>query len=102
LVSAHINWGEAMELHRVFYVVVGLIALVGVSGFLVAAIFKDENNRRISFKAGTYGLTLAGMTLMVGSMFKLFGSSELFYGLLLVVFGTGAEMLPAKRDRLSG
>ncbi len=91
-----------MELHRLFYVAVGLIALVGVSGFLVAAIFKDENNRRISFKAGTCGLTLTGMTLMVGSMFKLFGSSELFYGLLLVVLGTGAEMLPAERDRLSG
>jgi hypothetical protein len=39
---------------------------------------------------------------MVGSMFNLFGSSELFYGLLLVVFGTGAEMLPAKRGRVAG
>jgi len=31
-----------------------------------------------------------------------FGSSELLYRLLLVVFGTGAEMFPAKRDRVPG
>jgi hypothetical protein len=91
-----------MELHQLFYVAVGLIALVGAGCFLLAAIFKDESNRRVIFKVGTYGLTLTGMTLMVGSMFNLFGSSELFYGLLLVVFGTGAEMFPAKRDKVSG
>jgi len=87
-----------MELHRLFYAAVGLIVLVGASCLFIAAIFKDESNRRITFKAGTYGLTLGGMALMVGSMFKLFGSNELFDGLLLVLFGTGAEMLPAKPD----
>jgi hypothetical protein len=86
-----------MESRWLFYVAVGLILVVGASCLLITAILKDDRSRRISFKAGTYGLTLSGMALMVGSMFNLFGSNELYYGLLLVVFGTGAEILPAER-----
>jgi hypothetical protein len=85
-----------MKVLWLFYVAVGLLALVGASGLLIAAIFKDDSSRRMIFKVGTYGLILTGLALMLGSMSNLFGSNELFDGLLLIVFGTGAEMLPAK------
>jgi peptidoglycan/LPS O-acetylase OafA/YrhL len=85
-----------MKVLWLFYVAVGLLALVGASSLLIAAIFKDDSSRRMIFKVGTYGLILTGLALMLGSMSKLFGSNELFDGLLLIVFGTGAEMLPAK------
>lgn len=77
----------------------GVLACVGLGGILTAVALKDPCRRKRSFRLGTYGLTLGGLVLMLGSIAGWLGSSEMFGGLLMVVFGTGSALLPTKASK---
>jgi hypothetical protein len=72
----------------------GLLASIGVVGVFVAAVSKNPGVRKASFKVGTYGFTLGGLALMLGGAAGWFESKLFFGGLLMVLVGTGSNLLP--------
>ena len=72
----------------------GLLAMIGLGGVFAGILLKAEPRRRQVFRIGTVGLTLSGLVLLLGSLIGWLGSNEMFGGLLLVVFGTGASLMP--------
>jgi hypothetical protein len=79
-------------------VAAGLSATIGAGGLFMASLFRDDRRRRLTFKVGTYGLTMGGLLLMLGSVAGVFGPQELWGGLLMAVFGTGSSILPRRRS----
>jgi len=73
----------------------GVFAAIGVAGVLVAAVSRNPCVRRASFKFGTLGLTLGGLALMLGGAAGWFEPEVLSGGLLMVLVGTGSNLVPA-------
>jgi hypothetical protein len=75
----------------------GVLAAIGAVGVVIAAVSKDGSPRRLSFKVGAYGLALGGVVLMLGGLAGWFRPTDAFGGLLMVVFATGSNVLPAQK-----
>jgi hypothetical protein len=78
-------------------ITVGLLAALGLAGILVGAALRQPGPRRRSFRVGSVAMTIAGVLLMLASLVGLAGTDQLFGGLMMALFGTGAS-LPAVKD----
>ncbi len=74
----------------------GILASIGVVGLFMTAAFKDEGRRNLCFRVGASGFTLGGLVLMLGAVAGQLETSCLYGGLLMAVFGTGANLLPSR------
>jgi hypothetical protein len=75
----------------------GLLVLIGVVGMVAAVASKAAARRSRLFRAGSFALTAAGLVLMGASLTGWAGSNELFGGLMLTLFGSGASLAPQKK-----
>lgn len=85
-----------MTLAMIMTVTAGVFAAVGLGGVLIGASHAHSAGGKRSFLIGSMALALAGLVMLVSGMTGLGGSSELFGGLMLLIFGT-AITLPARR-----
>ncbi len=72
----------------------GVLASIGIGGIIMAVVFRDAGRRQLSFRVGAIGLTLGGLVLMLGAVAGGLESKAVFGGLLMVLFGTGSNLLP--------
>jgi hypothetical protein len=77
----------------------GVLATIGLGSVLLASAIKEEALRQRLFNLGASGLTICGAVLMVGSLFGWQNADAIFLGLLLVVFGSDAKLLPGNSCR---
>jgi hypothetical protein len=77
----------------------GVLASVGMGGLVMAAASKDAGRRTRSLRVGAGGLTVAGLVVMVGGVAGWIAPSEVYGGILMVLFGTGLRLPPARTSR---
>ncbi len=81
-------------------VAAGILATIGLGGILLAAAAsKDPDLSGRCFKVGLHALCLGGLVLLVGSVAGWAGANAMFGGLMMVLFGTDAKLLPANKSR---
>jgi hypothetical protein len=76
--------------------VAGLLSMIGLGGIFTGVVLRAERLRSRAFRIGTVALTFSGLVLMLGSLIGWLGTNEMFGGLLLLMFGTGARLMPLK------
>ncbi len=80
-------------------VAAGVLATIGLGGILLAAAAKDPDRRDRRFKVGLSALCLGGLVLLVGSVAGWSGADAMFGGLMMVLFGADAKLLPANQRK---
>ena len=85
-----------MSLSYVITLLAGLLAAVGLFGVLGGAAMPAGAGRLRVFRVGAVALTLAGLVECAGSIAGAAGTDALVIGILLLVFGTGVSIGPAR------
>lgn len=88
-----------MSAHWLITVFAGCLAAIGLVGTMFGAMVNASSVLRQCFTTGRWCLCLAGLLLMLGSLVGILETSELFNGLLMVLFGSGASLEPSKRTQ---
>ena len=83
-----------MSMTAIVTLAAGILGTIGLGGILCAGSTSDEARREWLFRLGAGGLTIGGLVLMVGSLLDWQGSDAMFLGLMMVVFGVDAKVLP--------
>lgn len=85
-----------MTLSMIITVAAGLFSAIGLGGVLIGASFANRAGGRRSFLIGSAALTLAGLVMLLAGLTGIGGTSELFGGFMLLIFGTTVT-LPIRR-----
>lgn len=85
-----------MTVAMIMTVMAGLLSAIGLGGVLIGAARPGREGSKRIFLIGSMSLTLAGLVMLVSGMIGVGGTSELFGGLMLIIFGTSIT-LPAHR-----
>ncbi len=80
-------------------VAAGILATVGLGGILLGAAAKDPDRSGRCAKVGLHALCLGGLVLLVGSVAGWSGADAMFCGLMMVLFGADAKLLPANQRK---
>ncbi len=81
--------------------VAGLLAALGFSGILFGAAVRTSPHRQRIFRFGSIAMAVGGLVLMLGAMIGVSDGSNLFGGLMMLIFGT-AVSLPGAATRANG
>jgi len=87
-----------MSLGSLIVIAASVVAAFGGAELLATATNKDPAQRERRLRRATYGLTLGGLLLMIGSIVGWCGNDALFGGLMMLTLGTGIEVAPAERS----
>ena len=75
----------------------GILSLTGLIGIVAGAAGQRTTLRKRAFRVGSVAMGMAGLVLLLGGLFGVADTGQMFGGVMLLIFGT-AVGLPAATE----